>query len=125
MSQPVSNERFILQFCLLSGLQLPRRYHSIFFVQVGHETTYASSENQTYLVDIIQRFLGKLDMKPHMHRVKIVIFPKYRIMVRPTNTIKQGLLYRWTEHSILPVTTEGVISNSNNATQTQSIFVKF
>ena len=37
----------------------------------------------------------------------------------------QGLLYRWTEHSILPIcTTGGRILNSNNATQTHSIFVK-
>ena len=35
----------------------------------------------------------------------------------------QGLQYRWTEHSILPMTTEGGILNSNNATQTHSIFV--
>ena len=40
------------------------------------------------------------------------------------SVIIQGLLYRWTEHSILPMTTEGGILNSNNATQTQSIFVK-
>ena len=30
------------------------------------------------------------------------------------STSRQGLLYRWTEHSILPMTTEGVILNSNN-----------
>ena len=35
----------------------------------------------------------------------------------------QGLLYRWTEHSILPISTGGGLFNPN-ATQTHSIFVK-
>ena len=37
---------------------------------------------------------------------------------------RQGLLYRWKENSILPMTTGGRILNSNNATYTHSIFVK-
>ena len=37
--------------------------------------------------------------------------------------LNQGLLYRWTEHSILPMTTEGGILNSNNATKTHSIHI--
>jgi hypothetical protein len=41
-----------------------------------------------------------------------------------TTFINQGLLYRWTEHSILPMTVLGEDLNSNNATQTHSIFVK-
>ena len=36
----------------------------------------------------------------------------------------QGLLYRWTEHSILQMPTGGGIFNPNNPTQTHSIFVK-
>jgi hypothetical protein len=38
--------------------------------------------------------------------------------------VSQGLLYRWTEHSILPISTRGGLFNPNNATQNHSIFVR-
>ena len=43
---------------------------------------------------------------------------------KATFLLAQGLLYRWTEHSILSMTTGGRAFNPNNATQTHSIFVK-
>ena len=45
------------------------------------------------------------------------LFPQMR---KPS----QGLLYRWTEHSILPIPLGGDWLDSNNATQTHTIFVK-
>ena len=47
-----------------------------------------------------------------------------KIQKESTWSARQGLLYRWTEHSILPISTGGGLFNPNNATQTHSIFVK-
>ena len=47
-----------------------------------------------------------------------------RVLEEKVGDQRQGLLYRWTEHSILPISTGGRAFNPINPTYTRSIFVK-
>ena len=44
--------------------------------------------------------------------------------VENANWLRQGLLYKWTEHWVLTCRNQGEAFNPNNVTQTHSIFVK-